>query len=235
MGVGGRRLQHPSRRRGSVISVDEVDRTSEAGRGQSGRGLHKLFIDGAEPLRGLACHCLYTWPIELAYSLSAGMVRDRMGGEFVAIPNVPVIASDGSADVKGMNAARSIVEARVRAAGAGIDDVFESDALDQVLSGSGGHLRSLFRLVRGLCDDSEPEDLPFAGQAATRQRRRQGNDLRRLVTPDQLRLLEEVATSGERTADEDWYELLYHQVLLNYRDELDEEWYRPHPLLSLPT
>ena len=84
-------------------------------------------------------------------------------------------------------------------------------------------------------DDSEPEDLPFAGQAATRQRRRQGNDLRRLVTPDQLRLLEEVATSGERTADEDWYELLYHQVLLNYRDELDEEWYRPHPLLSLPT
>jgi len=218
-----------------LIIVDEIDRIPPRFLDDAGMTNHEnLFIGNAGTLRALDCSVLYTIHMELAYGHHQAALLDMYGVQLLTLPVVPVIKPDGSRNVKGHEALGEIVKRRVVEARVSLDELFQPvDLLDKVLSFSGGHIRTLFILLRSMLD--RVEELPITRPVVERALRRAADDLARPLSLQDWELLKQVNKTKRPVngaANVIWNRLLRDFYVVAYYDERVGFWYDWNPLLG---
>jgi hypothetical protein len=213
-------------KRGPVLIVDQLDRIPQKVLNEQGLTNQKsLFLDNAGTLRALDCHTICTIPIELAYSRERNALRNVYGCEIESMPVIPVRRRDGGWFEPGVKALRQIVENR-----AGGTRLFENDELlGRYIRLSGGHVRSLFTLIRSSLDRTD--ELPIDGDVARRTIARVAADLALPLRDADRRVLENVHRTHAQQEEDSFYGLLKDQYVYSYLDEKGY-WYDWNPLLN---
>ena len=134
---------------GLLVIVDQLDRVSAA---DDRHGM--LFWHGSDKLRALDCHILYTAPIEYAYSRACPQL-EGLYGEILGLPQIPVTASDPILREQALALTKRIAMERIEGCGTSEQELFEAGALDEFVQLSGGHVRTLFLLVRTAIERSD--------------------------------------------------------------------------------
>lgn len=217
-----------------LIIVDEIDRIPLTFLNDAGLTNHdNLFIGNAGTLRALDCDVLYTIHMELAYGHHQAALLDMYGVQLLALPVVPVVQRDGNMNIRGHEALGEIVRRRVSEAGLTVEEVFEADdLLDKVLLSSGGHIRTLFILLRSILD--RVQELPINRSIVERSLRRAADDLARPLSDQEwevLRRVHETKKSVNGANNLIWNRLLRDFYVLAYYDEEVGFWYDWNPLL----
>jgi hypothetical protein len=218
-----------------VIIVDQLDRIPQKIINDRGLTNHEhLFLDNAGTLRGLACDVLYTIPIELAYSRCRGRLRDTYGSDILSLPMILVKDRNG-AEAYGLEILREIVRRRTAKAGLTIEEVFSSpEQLTRLCRLSGGHVRSLFILLRAAIERCA--GLPIPPRVVEASIRRAAEDFAIGLGVRESAVLNQVHSNheppGKPEDAELWNTLLRDLFAFTYQDE-QGIWYDRNPLLSV--
>jgi len=211
-----------------LIVVDELDRMPKSAEWE------RLFIDGASWLRALGCHMLYTVPLELYYSKQRTRLLDVYGTDMMILPVMPVYDRNGNEQVLALKALGEIVGRRGRAAGLDINDIFEGeDLLREILVVSGGHVRTLLRMLRSMLNRCG--DLPITRDIAEKAIRREAAELAYAMSADDWRIVASVHATKEPVngpESEFWNELIRGQYIFAYYQDVPRYWYDWNPILQ---
>jgi hypothetical protein len=205
-----------------LVIVDELDRIPQKVVKEGLTNHESLFLDQAATLRALDCHVLYTIPIELAYSPSRNRLNQTYGTEFLTLPVLPVTDRQGAEIPSGRSALERIVALRARRAGVAPEAIFAApDLCSRVCGVSGGHVRTLFLLIRSALDRTEK--LPISAEAVERTIRRQASDLALPLSRVQWEALKTVHRTREALNEEAqahvWNGLLKDLYVFSYEDD----------------
>lgn len=214
-----------------LIIVDQLDRIPQKVLNPQGLTNHEnMFLDNAGTLRALACDVLYTIPIELAYSPCRRRLQDAYGSEILALPLIPVAGRQGQDNSGGLEALCEVVNRRAAKAEVRQDEFFAGpDLLKRLCRLSGGHVRSLFILLRSVIDGCD--ELPATAETIEETVRRAAADLALPLKAGHWRLLREVHATKNPIENDLWYTLLRDQYIFGYSGN-DGIWSDWNPLLS---
>ncbi len=176
---------------------------------------------------------VFTFPVELAYqSIRLG---NNSRGSVVEIGVVPLRGRDGQA-TEGAATLRTMLAKRADAAGATLRELVADDATERLIECSGGHLRTLFELLRETIIRADPTGSgPLELALIERAIRKRADELMRGVLDTHRAALDHVRRSGEAPDDAlrpAFNELLASQHVLAHYDT-GATWYSVHPLVAL--
>lgn len=222
-----RLLAGNGRPRGVLILFDNLDRYEP---GQ----IHRVLFSGSTLVRSMACHALFTIPIDLEYQPPSGAIQDHYGFSTV----LPMLALRRKREGWGESVAESafdddaVGEVRV-ALGRRIDInvLFEDpNDVDLLVKMSGGCVRDLMHLVTEAFAHTEDDARVTRGAVQTAIGRMRATYARRLTSEDYQRLAE-IARRVPVARDERTGRLLFHRFALEYLDDADQPWVDVHPLV----
>jgi hypothetical protein len=222
-------------KRGLVVIVDNLDRMDTVQKVGNRLQSEYLFVGRGEQLKGLACHVVYTIPLELVFSDELPQLVNRFGDRPKVLPMVPVQARDGQpyepglALLRQMALARAFPELSPEQRLAHLGEVFEDAAtLDRLCYISGGHMRNLMRLMYGCLLKQDP---PFSRATLEAVIRNERDDLASLIDDDEWKILLTAVERGQVSTNNDYNKLLRSLYLLEYRAP-DERWFGINPVLA---
>jgi hypothetical protein len=211
---------------GILVIVDELDRIP-----LQGPGHEILFISRADTLRTLDCHLLYTIPLELIYGPIQRALREKYVDEAVALTIMPILDSAGRPDPSGLRTLREVLMRRVHAVGLTLPEVFEEEELlIEVLFASGGHVSSLFTLLRSMLN--RIDQLPISRPIVERTLQRSAEEIAGTLSDRDRAALAEVHATKRLLYDNDgerWDRLLRHVYVLPYNHG-NGSFFDSHPL-----
>jgi hypothetical protein len=211
-----------------LIVVDELDRMPKSA------DWDRLFIDGASWLRALGCHMLYTVPLELYYSKQQTQLLDIYGTDMMILPVMPVYERSGNKHLLALEALSEIVSRRGRAAGLEICDIFDGEELlHEILIMSGGHVRTLLRMLRSMLNRCD--DLPITRDIAEKAIKREAAELARAMSDDDWQIVSKVHATKEPASGPEsdyWNELIRGQYVFAYYQDGPRYWYDWNPILK---
>ncbi len=207
-------LRRSQRAKSLVIIVDNLDRVP------SPEQQKRIFVDHADQLNRLSCHCLYTVPTSLIYSPEGRPVESLFGAPNF-VPLVKLAEKDGKPFDPGLNALREIIYKRAT------PELFDPGVVDRLCEFSGGHVRDLVRLLRSACH--EAREAPVTTAAASRACQELTRGFARWLTDDDFRRLQRLADDPNRDVDKDepHKRLLFYGAVLPYWN--GHAWYDVHP------
>ena len=200
----------------------------------TGKGVRILFvIDGTDRLGGddtqaffdadvhqlqqVRAVFVYCAPVHMAYEGS------NVGQNFSSIFQLPMIKlldSDGSRNEEGHTAMGEMLYRRAAA------ELFDVGVADRLIERSGGHPRDLLRLLLNAFKHAEYDR--FDDASAHQAVREMAADFRRILNPDDYRMLAMIDAGHQPTAGSERIRcLLYNLVLLEYNDYF----WRSHPVI----
>jgi energy-coupling factor transporter ATP-binding protein EcfA2 len=218
-------------RMGLVVIVDDLDKMIARPHVAAGcTTTEYLFVHRSAQLTGLDCHTVYSIPIELAYSSQGPTISSRYGGTLHMVPMTKVTAPppERVPYEDGITLLAEVVRARAEAAGAGLDDLFETDRLRELILFTGGQPTELMTMTR---EAIIAEGLPIGAPGIKRCKTEAERGYRRLLMKEHQALLREVAETGQVTRSDTTEpilrDLLASRTILLYRN--DDEWYDLNP------
>ena len=148
-----------------VLILDNLEKIQRVASREGGEASQRhLFIECAPQLTGFNAHVIYTVPLRLVHS--SGPELERVYGDAPSVLPMIKVAGRGTHAPypPGRECLRQILQKRAK--GAMLDQVFTPEALDWLLTYSGGHVRDLMGYVRQAC--AEVKSLPIDIRAARR-------------------------------------------------------------------
>lgn len=223
-------------KKGLVVIVDNLDRIVSKPNAAGIQLPEYIFINRGDDLRKLNCHLVYTLPLELIFSNTSEILKNRLGGgvDPKVLPMVPVKNRDGSECVEGMNLLRRMVmsrafpdlstEERITL----ITEVFDSrETLDELCRVSGGHLRNLMGMLFGCLQQDDP---PISQDVLRSVIRSSRDSLSRSIDNDEWELLFKVVKEQTINGDKEYQDLLRNLWVFEYVDT-QGNWFALNPLL----
>jgi hypothetical protein len=226
-----------------VLIVDNLDRIVPKMQ-EDGRSNHEdIFIDRGEQLTKLACHTVYTVPISLVCSQHC----NRLDDIYQTCEILPMIAAKNQAGdwyEPGLKTLAALIQKRVDVTATEVSkelgktltplnlegDIFDRrETLVQLCYYSGGHARTLMRLVQRSLD--EVDRLPLGAEAVRVAMTAERETLRRTVNADQWAILAEVDRTKNIENNSTYRTLVFSRCILEFRDERGQAWYDVHPLI----
>ncbi len=211
------------------LIVDDLDKLSRVQHATAGCPISEnLFVNRAPQLTQLACHVVYSVPLELAMSHHAPALQSSYGGRVPIIPMVKVLDQPPSTTrhATGIASLREVVRCRCEHAGVTVAELCEPSIVDDLILLSGGQPAELMTLV----SDCVLRRRPFNADVLERFRVR-GTREYQFLRRDHWAVLDAVRQNGllDRTVEneEAIRELLQSRALLQYQN--GEVWYRPNP------
>lgn len=218
---------------GLVVLIDDLDkmviRSAEGGHTTASQ----LFVNRSAQLTGFACHTVYTIPLSLAYSHHEATIRSAFGGDIPVVPMLKIVKAPptGGDHRPGLTRMKEMVEARLKRAGATVDDVFKRGVLNDLIRLSGGQPDVLMALVR---DGMARSSLPLPSSVVDRVRKERLREYARFLRREHWPVIEYVREHGRLPRSDDneavIRELLDSRAVLQYVN--DEEWYGLNPLVA---
>ena len=199
----------------------------------TGKGVRILFvIDGTDRLGGddaqaffeadvhqlqqVRAVFVYCAPVHLAYE------GTNVGKDFSSIfrlPMIKLINSDGSLHEEGRSAMREMLHRRAPTG------LFDAGVADRLVAHSGGHPRDLLRLLQNAFKHAE--DDRFDDASVHQAVREMAADFRRMLNPDDYRILAAIDAGHRSPSGSERNRLLYTLALLEYNDYF----WRSHPVI----
>lgn len=203
-----------------VLIVDSLDRIALRQLGDDRTTHDVLFIERGELLRELGVHTVYTVPISLLLSAKLENLTAIFPHRHV-LPMVK-IAERGTREPwpTGRDLMRQMLEQRVV-----MGEVFEDGAVDELVTGSGGHPRHLLTLIHYALDFVD--ELPIDGGSARRAVQRMANDYGRSIPEEHWTRLAGVYRTQTVRNDSEHQAMLFNLSVLEYQN--DERWCDVHP------
>ncbi|MEW6103091.1 MAG: hypothetical protein AB1630_04640 [bacterium] len=183
---------------------------------------YRVFYNRATSITQPACKIIYTIPIVLLYQPEFRSIGHNFHNQFI-LPNIKIQDKDGKVYEKGYEMLRCAVMKRISS------DLIEDDALNLLISKSGGVMRELTSLVKTACDiainDGKNEiDLASSKKAVNEIK----NDYRRALREEHYQELNMILQTKE-IRKLTFPELLHNLSVLQYIN--DEEWWNIHPIV----
>ena len=200
----------------------------------TGKGVRILFvIDGTDRLSGddaqaffeadvhqlqqVSALFVYCAPVHLAYE---GASVGQSFSSIFRLPMVKLFHGDGTPHGEGLTAMEEMLHRRAAA------ELFDDDVADHLIKHSGGHPRDLLRLLLNAFKHAESDR--FDCESAKRAVREMAADFRRILNPEDYRLLAAIDKDRQpATGSERIRYLLYNTALLEYNDYF----WRSHPVV----
>ena len=149
-----------------VIIVDNLEKIRRITGLQEGLpSQRELFLERYTQLAGLNAHFIYTVPLRLVRSSDAPQLEHRYGPLFV-LPMIKTAERGTRRPYRpGIESLRELLQKRLGELT--LEQAFAPEALDFLMTYSGGHVRSLMSFVQNACtySDSIPIQLPAARKA----------------------------------------------------------------------
>jgi AAA ATPase domain len=212
-----------------VIIVDNLDRLVLRDIPNSPFNTHEqLFIHQGSLLAQLFCHVVYILPTSLLFSPKAAQLMHIFGGHPYVLPMVNVIARDGTINGAGMNVMREMVRKRLALADVSEAEAFVSPAtLDHLCHMSGGHVRSLFVLIRSACTVAGA--LPLTGHVVKQAVRDMSRFYEQTLNRAELDVLRQIDRTHALLGSDHDQVLLYNLNVLQYLN--GAAWYAVNPVV----
>lgn len=145
-----------------VDNLEKIQRIKDVEEGLPSQ--RELFVERYAQLTGMNAHLVYTVPLRLVRSADGPKLVQRYGPLFV-LPMVKVIErGTRKLFAPGRECLHAMLQKRI--GNTGLERVFAPDALDLLLTYSGGHVRNLMTFVQNA--SAYAEELPIALDAARR-------------------------------------------------------------------
>jgi hypothetical protein len=211
--------------RSPILLIDGLDklRTPES--------IQANFLDN-KFLQGPRCHTLYVAPLDLYYGEEFAGVRNVF--HIHPFPHVKLYAA-GAPDAlvaENREFLRTVAVRRLESLNLTPEKVFDDDALETLITGSGGVMRDFIRLFQSAALNAQVEERPRIIREDARQAL---NELRRqlqaVLTPSLRQILDEVRQTGHRVDGDDCDKLLRNDIVLSYAND-DNLWYGVHAALT---
>ena len=192
-----------------LFMIDGTDRLSE-------EDAHAFFITDVHQLQQVKALFVYCAPIHLIYEAAA--IQQNFG--VFRLPMLKLRHAGDSANEAGRRAMRELLYLRAA------PGLFDDGVADYLIDHSGGHPRDLLRLLQQAFQYAERDR--FDDNAARRAVRETASMFRRILEPDDYRLLAEIDLSAQQPpSTERTRHLLYNLALLEYNDYF----WRSHPAI----
>ncbi len=225
-------------KKGLVVIIDNLDRIDNAIKPTGSIQPEYLFVDRGEQLNKLNCHVVYTIPLVLIFSKALGRLTNRFGVDPKVLPMVPVLLRDGKECEKGITLLKQMIMKRAVPSVSWeqsrnlITLVFDNEnTLERLCKVSGGHVRNLMMLLYRCL---QREDLPLSRECIESVIRGRQNELNLAITPDEWKLLLEVAQKKSLKGEEEYQILLRDMFAFEYRD-YNGSWFDINPILRTTT
>ena len=220
---------------GLVVVVDDLDKMAVRLHDDAGcRTDEYLFVNRAAQLTAFKCHVVYTMPLSLVYSHHEQNIAALYGGDVpvVAMTKVRKHPPSHAAFEPGVRRFRQIIDARLTAAKASFEEVFDSaETCKKLILLSGGQPTELMTLVR---EAIVTHDLPIDDESVERARIEGRREYARLLREDHWPIIERIRSTGRytrtRETEQTFRELLDSRAILQYVN--NEEWYGLNPLVA---
>ena len=173
-----------------------------------------LFVSDVNQLQQVKGLFIYCAPVHLAYE---GEVAQNFDMVF-HLPMIKVENEDGSPNEEGLSAMAEMLLRRADAS------LFDTDTPDELAKACGGHPRDLLRLLQYTF--LRAEEGRFSANSARLAVKDLSSDYRRILRPDDYRLLAGVDAGAEVDSDR-LFHLLYNLTLLEYNNYFR----RSHPVV----
>lgn len=200
-----------------LFIVEDIDKLNLA-------NARDLFLEHARSLTTVPASIIYTFPIALRNSLDFTHITPNFGRHYI-LPPVQLHDRDGKPDAEGRHILREIFLRRLD------ESLIEPDALNAIISASGGLVGTLVRLGQwsaehALVDGKPVIDLASAEQAIAEMR----GDFKALLRQQDYQVLRQQIRGEELTNEEAVREVLYTGCLLEYLN--GEPWFDIHPIVQ---
>ena len=224
--------------KGIVVIADNLDRIAE--NSTDGRSnFDEIYINRSEPMRGLACHVIYTVPIQMIYSPRVTRLEDYYSKPDV-LPMVMVKSLAGEVNQAGVDKLREIICRRLQRVDSRLTEdidtrVFDSaETLNRLCMMSGGHMRVLMQLLQRAMDWID--ELPITAEAAQIAIEEQRNTYQMAIRGNRWAVLAQAHRSKQFDNEDLSLELLLNRCLVEYRyyDSQTQlrQWCDVHPLIE---
>lgn len=208
-----------------ILLVDGLDKCEDL-------ELIKLNFLENPYLATVPCRAVYVGPMPLYYDVAFAPVRNRF--HVIELPNIMIHDRNRKPLEDGYKTMRLIVHNRLKSLGYEPEEVIHSQALDLLIGKSGGVVRDLIFLINeaALIADIAGEkridkDKAIAKRAVADFRRK----YEAALTPSYRKVLEEVASTKQRTDDPLCDVLIMSNFVLSYIDEEGDIWFDVHSVL----
>jgi hypothetical protein len=231
------RAQMPDSCKGLVVIADNLDRIAE-NKPDGRSNFDEIYLNRSELMRGMACHVVYTVPIQMIYSPRRTRLEDNYGGPDV-LPMAMVKTLAGEVNELGVEALKEIICRRLQYIDPALPQYIDSYVFDsaetrrRLCSMSGGHMRVLMLLLQ--CSIDQIDELPITADAAQAAIETQRDPYRTAIPPKLWVTLARTHISKQVTYDDESLTLLLNRSLLEYRyyDEKSlKQWCDVHPLIE---
>ena len=190
-----------------------IDGTDRLG-GDDAQAFFEADVHQLQQVRALFVYCA---PVHLAYE---GTDAGQNFSSIFRLPMIKLLNSDGSLHEEGRTAMEKMLHRRAAA------ELFDAGVADRLIEHSGGHPRDLLRLLLNAFKHAEYDR--FDDASAHRAVREMAADFRRILSPDDYRLLAAIDVGHPPPAgSERIRHLLYNLALLEYNDYF----WRSHPVI----
>ncbi len=183
-----------------------------------------IFYDNGESISAPELAIIYTFPVALSRSDNFVHISNYFSATYT-LPNFKVENKNGRPSISGKAALSTILLNRLEA------HLLEDEALELLVTYSGGLPRQLLKLARDACLEAEVSDSNIVRvahvEAAIAGERK---SFKRMLSDEQLARLKIVKTRRDINQDEHSQELLHTLSVLEY--ENDEIWYDVNPLVD---
>jgi len=221
-----------------VMILDNLEKIRRlAGLDEGLASQRELFLERYTQFTGMKAHFIYTVPLRLIRSPDGPQLEQRYGRLFV-LPMMKTIDRGTRAPYQpGVECLRALLERRL--ANRTLDEVFAPDALDFLLTYSGGHVRNLMAFVQAACTYTDSLPIPVAAaHRAIQQTVRTYSTAIPEHHWEKLVRLERSADQKIPNGDLDYLVMLENLSVLEYIDGGDadpfaeaEPWYAVNPIV----
>ena len=212
-----------------ILDSFEKLRGTETTFNETQESVMRVFHNHLEMLRISNCHTIYSCPPYIWF-LAPG-ANARVNSEPVTLPTLKVHNRDGSRYEPGFEAFKQIAQQRLN-----VSRLFGDDPglLEDLIDGSGGHVRTFISMLRELLFEIDPDNLPVKSTTVERLLQSFEDDITRSIRVDGVMLLDKIRSSGEikQVARDQLYLLAHymnHRIVLCYQN--GSNWFEIHPLI----
>lgn len=222
-----------------VIIVDNLEKIRRLeGLDEGLSSQRELFLERYTQLTGMKAHFIYTVPLRLVRSSDGPQLEQRYGPLFV-LPMIKTTERGTRQPYKpGVEAMRVLLQKRLK--WLKLEQAFTPEALDFLLTYSGGHVRNLMVFIQNACTYANAIPIPLAAAHKALQQ-----TVRTYSTAipeghwDKLALLDRSPNQEILNGDDDYLVMLENLSVLEYIDGIGDDdpfalaapWYAVNPIV----
>lgn len=222
-----------------VVILDNLEKIERFAKKEVGMDSQReLFLERYTQLTSMNAHFIYTVPLRLARSQYSPQLNQLYGSLPMVLPMINVMDRRTRQPSHGRTILRELLQKRL--GDLALDEVFDSEALDFLLTYSGGHVRNLIIFVQEACNYAEDIPIPLnAARKAVRQTARTYHTSIPEHHWEKLATLDRSPNQEIPNNDEDFLTMLENLSVLEYINGDEDadvafgslQWYAVNPIV----